>query len=159
MQQPMYGQPMQQPVPVYGQQQPVMYNPPTMGQPMIVRMSPAPALQATYFVSAPAPQQIVYTPPPIAIVKGTEEKIAIVKGTEEKSLLSHLALALLLLILVIITMGLAAYVTWQLEYNCYYPQLIPKWSSQRFSQQDAIAVANVRRTCVLQILISIPASI
>ena len=145
MQQPMYGQPMQQPVPVYGQQQPVMYNPPTMGQPMIVRMSPVPAPQATYFVQAPAPQQIVYTPPPIAIVK----------GTEEKSLLSHLALALLLLILAIITMGLAAYVTWQLEYNCYYPQLIPKWSTQRFSQQDAIAVANVRQLCVLQISISI----
>jgi hypothetical protein len=78
-----------------------MYNTPTMGQPMIVRMSPAPAPQATYFVQTPVQQQIVYTPPPIVVVK----------GTEEKSLLSHLALALLLLILAITTMGLAAYVT------------------------------------------------
>jgi hypothetical protein len=55
---------------------------------------------------------------------------------------------------------LAAYVVWQLEYNCSYPQLIPKWSTQRFSQQDAIAVANVSQICVLQICISInPASI
>ena len=145
----MMQQPMPQPVPVYGQQQPAMYGPPTMGQPMVVRMSPVPVPQATYFVPAPAPQ-IVYTPPPI---------VPVFKGTEEKSLLSHIALALLLLILAIITMGLAAYVVWHLEYNCSYPELIPKWSTQRFSQQDAIAVANVRQICDSQICISNPASI
>ena len=135
----------------------------------MVQMPPTPAPQTAYFVpavsvpaasvqappvsvpaasvQAPAPQQIVYTSLPIAVVK----------ETEEKSLLSHIALALLLLIIAITSMALAAYVVWQLETNCYYPQLIPKWSTQRFSQQDAIAVANVRQICVLHIWISNPA--
>ena len=84
---------------------PVLYNPPTMGQPVIVQVSPTPTPQTIYFapaapVQAPAPQQIVYTPPPTSVVK----------APEEKSLLSHIALALLLLILAITTMALAAYV-------------------------------------------------
>ena len=160
MQQPfMYGQP-----PSFvasGQPQHVVYNPPTMGMPVIVQVSPTPTPQTIYFVPAPAPSvqapsvqapapQIVYTPPPI---------VPVVKGAEEKSLLSHIALALLLLMIAITSMALAAYVVWQLETNCYYPQLIPKWSTQRFSQQDAIAVANVRQICDSQICISNPASI